>query len=186
MGVTEYVPAGSPDETVRCLVRQVSVPRWQQAPAGLVEPVQVQALQGALAELHRQGAPLEAVRAANLKVRRALLAQETARRRNEPGLIQLEIQAIQLGPVALLSMPVEPFAEIGAEIKSRSPFSATLVSGYSNDMAGYLPIAAAYPEGGYEIWVTPFAPEAAALMVEGSVALLQQLRSAGTDAGSRN
>jgi hypothetical protein len=138
---------------------------------------EVQALQARLADLHRQGAPMEVVREANLKVRRALLALETARRRSEAGPILLEIQAIQLGPIALLSMPVEPFAEIGVAIKARSPFEATLVSGYSNGIAGYLPVASAYPEGGYEIWVTPFAPEAAERVIEASLDLLEQLKS---------
>jgi len=79
---------------------------------------------------------------------------------------------------ALLSMPAEPFAEIGVAIKTSSPFATTLVSGYSNGMAGYLPVAEAYPEGGYEIWVTPFAPEAANLVIAASLDLLAQLRSA--------
>jgi hypothetical protein len=181
MGVTEYVPdpltVGAASSPVRSRVRQVALPRWQQPPPTVAETDAVQGLQARLAELHRQGAPLESVRAANLAVRRALLALETARRRSEPGPIPVEIQAIQLGPVALLSLPVEPFAEIGVAIKAGSPFAATLVSGYSNGMAGYLPVASAYPEGGYEIWVTPFAPEAAALVIDASLELLAQLRS---------
>lgn len=184
MGVTEHVPDPPGDgangddlAVVRSRTRQVALPRWTQAPPSEADVAQVQALQGRLADLHRQGAPVEVVREANLKVRRALLALETARRRSEAGPILLEIQAIQLGPVALLSMPVEPFAEIGAAIKAHSPFAATLVSGYSNGIAGYLPVASAYPEGGYEIWVTPFAPEAAEMVIEASVELLEQLKS---------
>jgi neutral ceramidase len=181
MGVTEYVPDPLPNgaafSPVRSRVRQVALPRWQQSPPTAAEVESVQALQARLADLHRQGAPVESVREANLRVRRALLALETARRRSEPGPIQVEIQAIQLGPVALLSLPVEPFAEIGVAIKDKSPFAATLVSGYSNGMVGYLPVARAYPEGGYEIWVTPFAPEAAALAIAASLQLLAQLHS---------
>jgi hypothetical protein len=183
MGVTDHVPdllahgdAGAGALVVRSRTRQVALPRWRQAPPSDAAVAQVQALQTRLADLHRQAAPVEAVREANLKVRRALLALETARRRSEAGPITLEIQAIQLGPVALLSMPVEPFAEIGAAIKARSPFEATLVSGYSNGIAGYLPVTSAYPEGGYEIWVTPFAPEAAGMVIEASVELLEQLK----------
>jgi hypothetical protein len=72
-------------------------------------------------------------------------------------------------------MPLEPFAEVGVALKASSPFAATMVSGYSNGMLGYLPVAEAYPEGGYEVWVTPFAPEAAALVVENGRALLTDL-----------
>ena len=74
-------------------------------------------------------------------------------------------------------MPVEPFAEIGVEIKSRSPFPATFVSGYSNGIELYLPVAAAYEEGGYEVWMTPFSPEAAGISVAESLKLLGQLNA---------
>jgi neutral ceramidase len=87
------------------------------------------------------------------------------------------MQAIRLGPLALLSMPVEPFAEIGVVLKAGSPFAATMVSGYSNGTLGYLPTAEAYPEGGYEIWVTPFAPEAAGIVVEAGLDLLAELHA---------
>jgi neutral ceramidase len=181
VGVTEYVPdplAGSAAVSrVASRLRQVAVPRWQRPLPTPTEIEAVQSLQARLADLHRQQAPLEVVREASLVVRRALLELETTRRRSAPGPVQVEIQAIQLGPVALLSLPAEPFAEIGVAIKTGSPFAATLVSGYSNGMLGYLPVAEAYPEGGYEIWVTPFAPEAAALVTAASLDLLAQLHS---------
>jgi hypothetical protein len=182
IGVSEYVSAAPADarerSRVRSRVQTVALPRWQRPAPTAAELEAVQALQTRLAEAHRQAAPLEVIRAANLDVRRALLALETTRRRSAPGPIDLEIQAIQLGPVALLSMPAEPFAEIGVAIKAGSPFDTTLVSGYSNGMAGYLPIPAAYPEGGYEIWVTPFAPDAAGQVIAASLDLLARLRSA--------
>jgi neutral ceramidase len=157
--------------------RLVALPRWEHSAPAESEVAQAQALQARLRDLHREGAPVEAVRDANRQVRRAFMALDTARSRSQPGPIVIEIQAIQLGPVALLSMPVEPFAEIGAAIKARSPFEVTLVSGYSNGSAGYLPVASAYPEGGYEIWVTPFAPAAAELAIQASLDLLEELRS---------
>jgi hypothetical protein len=177
MGVVEYVADQPPEGAVRCQVRSVALPRWQQPAPTEADAARVQELQERLAELHRQGAPEAEVRQANLQVRRALLALETARRRSQPGPIHLELQAIRLGPTALLGMPVEPFAEMGAALKARSPFATTFVSGYTNGAAGYLPVASAYPEGGYEIWVTPFAPEAAALVTEAGAELLAALAS---------
>ncbi len=175
MGVTDYVPEGAGDGTVRCRARHVPLPRWQQPPPSEAEVGRVHELQQRLADLRGHGASEATVREANLQVRRALLALETARRRGEPGPLTLEIQAQRLGPVALVGMPVEPFGEIGTAIKSQSPFAATFVSGYTNGAAGYMPSASAYPQGGYEIWVTPFAPEAADLAVQASVALLREL-----------
>jgi len=179
MGATEYVPDPLAGEAalsrVSSRVRPVSLPRWQHAPPSPAEIENVQALQAQLADLHRREAPVEQVREANVAVRRALLELETTRRRSEPGPIQMELQAIRLGPLALLSMPVEPFAEIGVALKASSPFAATMVSGYSNGVLGYLPVAEAYPEGGYEIWVTPFAPEAAGLAIEAGRELLDEM-----------
>ena len=40
----------------------------------------------------------------------------------------------------------------------------------------YLPTAEAYPLGGYEVEVSPFAPEAAGEIVEASLALLEDLK----------
>jgi hypothetical protein len=38
-----------------------------------------------------------------------------------------------------------------------------------------MPVRAAYDEGGYEVWMTPFAPEAAEITVTRSVELLREL-----------
>ena len=80
-----------------------------------------------------------------------------------------------MGPVALIGIPVEPFAEIGAAVKAQSPFGTTFYSGYTNGVHNYLPIRAAYEEGGYEVWMTPFAPEAAEITVAKSVEILGEL-----------
>lgn len=41
--------------------------------------------------------------------------------------------------------------------------------------AGYVPTKEAYPEGGYEVQTSPFAPEAAEKVVQGAVRLLREL-----------
>ena len=84
---------------------------------------------------------------------------------------------MRLGPVALLGLPVEPFAQIGEQVKAQSPFATTFFSGYSNGVHNYMPVRSAYEEGGYEVWMTPFAPEAAEITVAESLALLRELRT---------
>ena len=54
----------------------------------------------------------------------------------------------------------------------------TFFSGYSNGVHNYMPVSSAYEEGGYEVWMTPFAPEAAGITVEKSLELLRELRDA--------
>ncbi len=93
-----------------------------------------------------------------------------------------EMQAIRIGEIALLSMRGEPFNEISRRIVAASPFAHTLVSGYSNGGFGYIPTPEAYTEGGYEVEATPFAPEAAGVVVDDGVRLLRELEAEGSAA----
>lgn len=104
--------------------------------------------------------------------KRAVRAQLFGGKSHEP----LELQAMCFGDVALLAMPGEPFVEIGGAIKAGSPFAHTLFSGYSNGGGGYIPMPYAYEEGGYEAEDTPFAPEAAGIIIEEALSLLRQLK----------
>jgi neutral ceramidase len=88
----------------------------------------------------------------------------------------LTLQAIAIGDaIALLAMPGEPFVEIGAAVKAASTFQHTVFSGYSNVGWAYIPTADAYPLGGYEVDITPFASQAAAEVVTASQSLLNRL-----------
>ena len=77
--------------------------------------------------------------------------------------------------LALISVPAEPFCWIGTEVKRRSPFTHTLFSGYSNGSWSYIPTAEAFAEGGYEVGVSLFSPQAAVTLVDEAVALLEQM-----------
>jgi len=77
-----------------------------------------------------------------------------------------------LGPAVLAAIPCEPFCEIALAIKVRSPFPYTWFGGYVGGWSGYIPTAEEYPRGGYEVETSPFAPEAAGRVVDGTVAAL--------------
>jgi Neutral/alkaline non-lysosomal ceramidase, N-terminal len=62
-----------------------------------------------------------------------------------------EIQCFRLGDAVLVAMSGEVFMAYSDNLRTRSPFPHTLVLGYSNGCVGYVPTAAAYPEGGYEV-----------------------------------
>jgi hypothetical protein len=74
-------------------------------------------------------------------------APGTLRPRTAP----FEIQCFRLGDAALIAMSGEIFMAYSDNLRARSPFPHTLVLGYSNGCVGYVPTAAAYPEGGYEV-----------------------------------
>jgi hypothetical protein len=62
-----------------------------------------------------------------------------------------EVQALRIGEVAMVGLPGEVFVEYQRQIKAGSPFAHTLVLAYTNGNIGYVPTAAAFPEGGYEV-----------------------------------
>ena len=65
--------------------------------------------------------------------------------------IPYEVQAISLGDAAWVGLPGEVFVEYALNIDRASPFAQTTVAAYANDNPGYVPTAAAYLEGGYEV-----------------------------------
>ncbi|MBT3268205.1 hypothetical protein HN371_13685 [Candidatus Poribacteria bacterium] len=68
-----------------------------------------------------------------------------------PRTLPFEIQAVRIGDAALVTLPGEVFADIGNRIEGASPFRQTTALGYTNGCHGYVPTAAAYAEGGYEV-----------------------------------
>ncbi|MFO7945798.1 MAG: neutral/alkaline non-lysosomal ceramidase N-terminal domain-containing protein [Armatimonadota bacterium] len=65
--------------------------------------------------------------------------------------IPYEVQAIRIGDTAIVGLPGEVFIEYAFNIEGRSPFGSTVVMGYTNGNPGYIPTAAAYETGGYEV-----------------------------------
>ncbi|MYB77051.1 MAG: hypothetical protein F4X83_08145 [Chloroflexi bacterium] len=67
------------------------------------------------------------------------------------GKAECAVQALRIGDVALVGVAGEALVEIGLAVKNRSPFPHTIFLGYTNGCLGYIPTAAAYPAGGYEV-----------------------------------
>jgi hypothetical protein len=91
--------------------------------------------------------------------------------------VQVEIQILRIGDMAMVSVPGEPFAEIGAAIKRESPFPLTMFCGYSSGKGGdYIPVASEFPHGGYEVERTPYGTGAAESLIRQAVALFAKLQ----------
>ncbi len=86
------------------------------------------------------------------------------------------INAAAVGDIGILGIDCEVFNEIGSAIKKNSPFRDTFVITICNGGAGYLATAAAFEEGGYEVNISPFRPDAAEILIARSIALLKELK----------
>ncbi len=79
-------------------------------------------------------------------------AQETVLFSHRPATVKLKLQALRVGELGIVAEPCEAFAEIGLEIKKRSPLKPTFVIGLANGYNGYLPTPRQHQLGGYETW----------------------------------
>ena len=69
--------------------------------------------------------------------------------KKEPA-VQVEVQAIQVGPAVFVTNPAEFFCQLGFEIKERSPFKFTFPVFLDNDCIGYVPSEEAFGANGGE------------------------------------
>lgn len=100
-------------------------------------------------------------------------------RREMPQGIKIRIQAIGIGPVTIVALPAEPFVEIGLRIKSLR--ENVMAAGCANGNVGYIPTAAAFSEGGYEVEsgykvysLQMISPESERLVVENALAAIAE------------
>jgi neutral ceramidase len=95
--------------------------------------------------------------------------------------IDAEIQVFALGDkCAIVSFPGEIFTELGMYIKSRSPYSYTMVVELSNGSIDYVPDRKAYLEGNYEPVSSRCAPGSGEILVEEALKMLNELKRAST------
>ncbi len=93
-------------------------------------------------------------------------------------------QVLALGDVALVGWPGEVFCEIAQQVREQSPFVTTLDVTHVGGSIGYVPVASAYEDGGYEIRARAhhrglgILPEAEVVMVRETLAALAKAREA--------
>ncbi len=97
--------------------------------------------------------------------------------------LHTEVGAIHLGPLTLLTMPGEPFVEIGLDLQQRVEGDGAVSGsirpiGYSNDYPGYLLPPDQYRENRYETVATALAVDGAAAIIDAAaeVGLLAHAR----------
>lgn len=168
---------GPRDGTLRFAAVAVQAPRRRYAAEDIREmETRVREAEARL-EAARRSNDAWRIHQAHARLRRVSELLKKWRLPPEPAPLTVELQALRIGEVAIVAMPGEPFAEIGAAVKKSSPFPVTLFCGYSTGAGGgYMPVAEEYRYGGYEVEITPYAPDAAGQIIAEAVNLLRRLR----------
>ena len=95
--------------------------------------------------------------------------------------VDVEVQAIQVGPAVFLANPAEYFCQLGLDIKKGSPFPFTYPVELANGCAGYVPTEEALGPhgGGYETRLTAYTnlePKAGTTIAQASIRLARALK----------
>ncbi|MGI6573977.1 MAG: hypothetical protein ACOX19_11410 [Fermentimonas sp.] len=82
-----------------------------------------------------------------------IYAERTFNQLKKPDQVSICLHVFGIGDLGVASIPFETFAEIGLEVKAKSPFKQTFVVGLGGGYWGYLPTPAQHELGGYETWL---------------------------------
>jgi hypothetical protein len=177
LSVWKAEPVAAPPVVVRADSRMVDLP-IRELPTLDEARAAVDRIQAKLDELRAANASASEIEAATFVAKRAYMTMNRVETYGGKATSAIELHLMQIGPAVLVGMEGEPFVEIGLEIKRRSPFPGTWFGGYTAGWAGYLPVADAYPDRGYEVDITPFAPTGANALIDAAVAALNDLANA--------
>ncbi|MGD9714975.1 MAG: neutral/alkaline non-lysosomal ceramidase N-terminal domain-containing protein [Thermomicrobiales bacterium] len=168
------VPRAGETSRLQLITRSIDLPLIEQ-PSLEETAKSVESAQAHFEALKAAGAPDEEIALATFAVKRSNMAHLRAQRFGGKSHIATTIQVLMLGDIALAGTQGEPFCEIGLAVKSRSPFPRTWFGGYTGPWLAYIPTAEEYPKKGYEVETTPFSPEAAGILVEEGIRLLEEI-----------
>jgi neutral ceramidase len=89
------------------------------------------------------------------------------------------LQAFRIGDLGIAATPIETFAEVGLELKAKTPFAKSFTISIANGAYGYMPTPEQHKLGGYESWLGTNRVEldAAPKMVTRLLAMLHEMRA---------
>ena len=102
-------------------------------------------------------------------------AERMCRLEHGPEYFDLELSALRIGDVALVSLPGEPFTDVGVQIKATEGWKDILPIAITNGHQGYFPMKEAFDEGGYEARSSNYVSGVAESLIAGAKELLGEL-----------
>ena len=103
-------------------------------------------------------------------------AMRMCRLENGPYTIPLGMIGLRIGSVAFITVPGEPFTDIGRQIKDTPGWDMILPCALTNGSNGYFPMKSAYDEGGYEARTSNYKSGVAESIIAAGKELLNSLK----------
>ena len=94
---------------------------------------------------------------------------------SRPEFFEIRMHALQIGNLAFVGIPGEPFTSIGRTITEGSKMNMTIVTACTNGHEGYYPDYPAFAEDGYESKWTPFASNCGEILINGGLEMIDQM-----------
>jgi hypothetical protein len=174
LGKWTYTEESSSSPVVAFDSMTADLPVRPQTPLAEAEAA-VESAQANLQAAIAGSAPESEIEDATFAVKRANMTFSRSRTFGGRETFPLEISAVRIGPLMLIGTEGEPFSEIGERVKSRSPFKYTWFGGYTGGWFGYVPTPDAYPLGGYEVDTSPYTPDAAQVLEDATIELIERM-----------
>ena len=95
---------------------------------------------------------------------------------NGPYTIPLNMIGLRIGSVALVTVPGEPFTDVGVQIKDTPGWDMILPCALVNGYNGYFPMKSAFDEGGYEARTSTYKSGVAESIIKAGKEILAELK----------
>ncbi len=177
LAVWEERPLPEPEKRLKVAQHTITLPLRPQPGLDQVEAAYEQR-RAELASAYADGLPAEQIEATMFRARRAGMAVSRVKTYGGRASLDVPLELLSFGSLAIAGISGEPFCQIGLAIKAGSPFEHTFFGGYTGASLGYIPTAADHPLGGYEVETTPYTVEGADIIVRETVAALRDLAEA--------
>ena len=177
LGVVSERPRPAPSPSLHVEVRRVALPTGNPGPT-VYDSAEVDLVEGErrVAELQAAGRPEDEIQHAAQQALRHRLRVDRRNAYLAAPTYDVAVRALAVGDTCFVSVECEAYAEVAVAIRERSPFPRTVFAAYEGADVIYVAPAQSYePPVPMQVFNSPFAPDAADILVDGALAVLDSL-----------